>query len=238
MLPALSERGNVLFLILIAVALFAALSYAVSSSNRAGSGNISDQQAQLAADGMFQFAATAQQALTRLQVSGGYQLEEIEYSRTAGIRNGACTTSVCRLYHPQGGGLIDYKPPRYAWRDPNSTWADNYVILLMAVEGVGSSAPEIIALTQGLQLSVCENINKRMGITGIPAGITYLGTFQHLGMGVWPTPGQFNVVAGGIGEEPTATELVGKQTFCFCTQATCDITSPSEVLFLNVLAAR
>lgn len=233
------QKGNVLFLILIAVALFAALSYAVSSSNRAGSGNITEQQAQLAADGIFQQAAAAQQALMRMQVSGGYRLEDIEYApSTTLVLNSACASAACRLFHPQGGGLINVKPPRYAWRDPNSIWADKYVIILLSVEGVGTAAPDIVFLTQGLNLSVCENINKRMGISVTPKNITYGGTFQALSFAPWATPGQFDAATASLGEEPSGSDIVGKQSFCYCDDATCDLSYAPQVIFANVLVAR
>ena len=50
------EEGNVLFLILIAVVLFAALSYAVTSSTRSGGGSVSKDKAKSYAAAIVQHA--------------------------------------------------------------------------------------------------------------------------------------------------------------------------------------
>lgn len=58
-----SERGNILFMILIAVALFAALSYAVTSSSRGGSKGIGEERARLLASRIVQYGTSIEQAV-------------------------------------------------------------------------------------------------------------------------------------------------------------------------------
>ena len=65
-----NNSGNVLFLILIAVALFAALSYAVTNSGRTGGGQaLSRDQAKIKASELLQYASYIQQTMTRLSYS-------------------------------------------------------------------------------------------------------------------------------------------------------------------------
>ena len=63
-----SEHGNVLFLILIAVALFAALSYVVTQSSRSGSGNIGKEDAKLAAAEILNYVTSVQTAVQTLML--------------------------------------------------------------------------------------------------------------------------------------------------------------------------
>jgi hypothetical protein len=58
-----SRSGNVLFLILIAVALFAALSYAVTSSSRSSGAQIGADQARIMAAEIRQYASSIEQAI-------------------------------------------------------------------------------------------------------------------------------------------------------------------------------
>ena len=70
MLTRKNEKGNVLFLILIAVVLFAALSYAVSQSNQT-SGDISSEEAELAAAEIINYFAAIQGEAQRLNLVHG-----------------------------------------------------------------------------------------------------------------------------------------------------------------------
>ena len=63
------SRGNILFLILIGVALFGALAYAVTQGSRGGGkGDISDEQADIAASQAIQMADDIATAVSRLQI--------------------------------------------------------------------------------------------------------------------------------------------------------------------------
>ena len=76
-----SQRGNALFLILIAVALFAALSYAVTNSGRGGSG-IDKEQAEIAAAQILQYISSIDTAIQRMRVINGCGESEFNFETT------------------------------------------------------------------------------------------------------------------------------------------------------------
>lgn len=104
------SSGNVLFLILIAVALFAALSYAVTQSTRSGGGNVSKEKMDLAFNEMQSVVVAHRTALQRMFMNG-VDINSIDASdpkATFSSANAACTSDACKLYNPNGGGLSWY----------------------------------------------------------------------------------------------------------------------------------
>lgn len=108
-----SERGSVLFFILIGVALFAALSYAVTSSLRDSGGGAktaaNEEKMSLA---LTELRTTVVETRTAIQmiVSNGYAVDEIDaYTDSEPdqyrYNNSLCTSDKCKLYKPEGGGI-------------------------------------------------------------------------------------------------------------------------------------
>jgi hypothetical protein len=110
------ENGNILFLILIAVALFAALSYAVTSTSRSGEGGISADKAKLAATELMQYATQMSQAVNRLRVINGCTPTQISFERdpfdgsdTQYLNPNAPSDKRCHVFHSKGGGMYEKK---------------------------------------------------------------------------------------------------------------------------------
>ena len=76
-----SEKGNVLFLILIAVVLFGALSYAVTNSMRTGSSTTEKEQAKLDQAEIDSYTAALNQGKMRLELING--CKTIDYTPPA-----------------------------------------------------------------------------------------------------------------------------------------------------------
>lgn len=98
------QRGNILFLILLAVVLFAALSYAVTSSMRGDGKNASGEKAQLDQAVMDNYTAAVNAGTLRLQMRG---CSTIDYTPPSGW---ASESHNCQLFHPDGAGVtyIDF----------------------------------------------------------------------------------------------------------------------------------
>lgn len=100
------RQGNVLFLILLAVALFAALSYAVTQAGRSGGKNISDEQADLdqAVDENCEVSVNI--AIDRLKLINGCRDDDISYELPDGTNENANNPSdtSCFVFHPAGAG--------------------------------------------------------------------------------------------------------------------------------------
>ena len=234
------QRGNVFFLILVAIALFAALSATVVKSGKGGK-MMSPEKAKIHASAIIQYSAAIEAAVRRMQMSNDCADEDISFYK-AGVTNASYLHSPaeddkCRVYESEGGG-IEYSPPNADWFTEPSyatiSWGW-HVDANHCFKQVGSYAPTCVPAAIdlnvnliGLRKDVCMAINDRLGVTN-PNGAP-------------PTDGNsasgyFNGVYGPSGwiEMSDTAELTGKKAFCMQ-----DIGGFSDQLymFMHVLIAR
>lgn len=109
-----AEQGTALFLILIAVALFAALSYAVTQSSR-GSGSVDKELAYLRSSEIVQYGGMIQSAITRLKLANGCLDTQISFEnpRDPGmyVNPSAPANKSCHVFDPAGGNVPWKTPP-------------------------------------------------------------------------------------------------------------------------------
>lgn len=151
------ERGNVLFLILVAVILFGALAYAVSRSN-IGSGSVSDERAQVSFGKGADILNNASTLMTRLN------LRSCDLSTMPATSAGAAPGNAnCAFYGNHGGGF-SYTSNDLAETQPIMR------ITRIAVPNIGSAAEDVVGnlfLIDAAfnQKPVCNLINQKNGIT-------------------------------------------------------------------------
>lgn len=176
-----SEKGNVLFLILIAVALFAALSYVVTQSTRSGGGSTEREKNILSSAQMTQYPTGLRTAILRM-ILNGTAIENVKFNMP-GQFGSISTTSL--VFHPQGGGATyQDAPAELSAAATPLTWTYN---ANFEVPGIGMDGPggnDVIAFLPGVSAAVCRMVNEELGIqlTGVtqttpgipdaPAGVT------------------------------------------------------------------
>lgn len=231
-----SERGNVLFLILIAVALFAALSYAVTQSTRSGGGDASKETGIINASQILQVPASYRTAVQRMVISQNIDGSQIVSSPPTDFSSMSANMLARDVYYPSGGGMPYPIPPKDLM-DPTlgGVWALNSENEVKGIgTGSGTTTPtidtvELMALLPGLKKSVCESINKKLGITGMP--VSAVDAY----MVASADPGSYmeNGGVGVIGSGSTDTQLIGKPEGCL--QSSSD---PNLYIFYAVVQER
>src|SRR5262249_24053751 len=102
------SQGNALFLILIAVALFAALAYAVTQSGRGGSGSVDKERAQIAATNLMNNTAGVRAATNRLSITGAMPMFNtdtfVSNDGTIALPMGTPADPSNYIFDVQGGG--------------------------------------------------------------------------------------------------------------------------------------
>ncbi len=204
-----SQRGNALFLILIAVILFAALSYAITQSNRSG-GDSSRESNLIASTTVTEYPNAVITGINRLLLHGA-AITDLDYTppSDATFNNAPVTYKV---FHPQGGGV--------AWQnvDPNTVTLDaNGVpegawvfVQNKIVNGIGTGLPEQIAVLTHVRKGICEQIDKELiGTTTIPV--------LTIDEGNLTTPGMDNLDDAVIASDPPPGGLLGYHALCVKT---------------------
>ena len=162
---AKQQNGNVLFLILIAVALFAALSYAVTQSTRTG-GNSDRETNLLNSAQLTSYPNSIKTAVLRMIIDGA-DITNIQFNDPSDI--GSVTSNALAVFHPDGGGGVYQEAPADLMASATPTaWVFNMNFEIPEI-GVSTASSiggnELIAFLPGITLSVCQRINLEAGIT-------------------------------------------------------------------------
>lgn len=167
----MSESGNVLVYVLIAVVLFAALSFTLSrQTDSTEAGALEENRAELYATELITYAANAKEAFDKMAFSGAY-IEDIDFTLPSDPTFNTAPT-IKKIFHPDGGGLnlaalpdkvgvagvTDPVPGWYLGRFNNVEWT-----------GTDAAATDIVLTAYGINPAVCGFINQNItGNTAIP----------------------------------------------------------------------
>ena len=168
-----NERGNVLFLVLIAVALFAALSFAVTQSTQSGGGDVSGETNSVNSSQIIHFTTDVNVSIARMLINR-QDVDKLEFNKPVDFAK--CTPGFGRcVFHPQGGGIVYAPAPGNVMASTNEAdWifnGENEVNLLGTSTGDDTSSPstaDLIAFLPGVSQNICASINGKLGISGIP----------------------------------------------------------------------
>lgn len=240
---AQKQAGNVLFIILLGIALFAALSYAATQGLRGGGAKMTDETARLQASEYIQYSAKVKDAVRALRINGCLDTQigfdnsvwtTTDGSDVQGPNHNGNTPSgnTCRVFAPGDGGITPVIFP-HSGVTGLTVWnviSGHGKIIRAHIDGIGTSNEDMVLVFYFIPREVCIAINNMLGITN-PNGAPPRDDAdpEHL------YSGDFDNTSGTIGDhEPS---LSGKQTFC--TEWRSDNDFPGfNYHFYQVLVAR
>ena len=186
------ESGNVLFYIFIAIAMIAALSFAVSDGSNTTSGQITDEKAKLTASEIIAYGDVLANAVGQLRLRGCTETEiSFENNQISGYENpSAPADETCNVFSINGGGVNFETLPEDVLDTSlfstniatNGYW---YFDANHCIKNIGSdsntcleSEIELLAAVLHLQKNVCVAINNLIGIEN-PSGNPPIDASSH-----------------------------------------------------------
>lgn len=182
------ERGNALFLILIAVVLFAALSFAITQSNRSGA-NSNRETSLVSSTTVTQYSSAVRTGVMRMMLRRNLAPTALLFIPPTEATYGGADAAQ-EVFHPDGGGVS------FSTVDPNTVTtvttavaitnpfrAGNwYYINNKGVEDVGTATGDLVAILDGVTRPVCERINEQIsGNIAIPTAAENLASILGAG---------------------------------------------------------
>ncbi len=188
-----SQSGNAFFLILIGVALFGALSYTVSSTNRTSGNSISKEKARANAAQIIQLATAMRININRIKSVNGCTDSTLDLSNTVYTRiNGSLLNAgnatapadeSCHVFSSKGGNVLPVYPVASALDldhpdlvSPTAWRAGAMTFNVGQMLGVGSDGPAGTESANDLYIrqvyltkDTCIAVNDIMGVTN-PGG--------------------------------------------------------------------
>lgn len=163
-----NQSGNVLFYILIAVALLAALSYAVAQGGRSSLSGLTDEKSRLFAGEILEYADSLSNAVSQIKLRGYTEAQvSFENSIVSGYANANCSEDFCKVFALDGGG-VNYMAPKMDWLDSGSSgqlrYGELYIHAQSHVVDVGTSDDDLVLFIPYLKKELCIAINDLLGI--------------------------------------------------------------------------
>lgn len=168
-----TERGNVLFLILIAVALFAALSYAVTQSTRSGGGDAGRETSLVNSAAITQYPASIKTSIVRMIVSNGVTVDNLTFDDPSLFTANLTTPALqaANVFHPSGGGANYSQAPNAVMANNlPGTWVFNAQnrVWNIGTDTTSTAGVDIVAILPSVTQAICERIHSQLGLGAVP----------------------------------------------------------------------
>lgn len=206
--------------VLIAVALFAALSFTVGRMIREGGNtDISDEVSNLTSSELIQFGTAVKNAVRNAQIDGCADTDiSFESVLNSGYTNTNNPPDECRIFDPDGQNI--------SWQEPSPKANDGSTWIFMGNtenEDVGSAGdPELAMFLPRVNRAICRRINESNGLSEGPLeGLNSLTIDEFTGS---------YSVDNSLGI--TTAEHGGERSFCF------EEGSTGDFYYINILISR
>lgn len=171
-----TSRGNVLFIILIAVSLFAALSYVVSDSFRGNTNTITSEQARVDAGELLRSMQSIKEGYDYLWNQQGCSMDDISFQSLNGDIGSVTFTdesddgpTECEIFNPLGAG-ISFPTKLAEYQDTTAAgtatgkflfwFAGNEPAGAYGVDSLGTTSNDHMVWLQAVRQQICVNVNK------------------------------------------------------------------------------
>ncbi len=214
-----SQNGNVLFLILIAVVLFAALSYAVSLTMRGTGGNATQESAQVSAARLLNYAGSLQAGVMRLMTINGVGITDLNFSNDIWKNSngtpvmgamGNPQNPKLYVFHPGGGNLAAQTFADISSCPCGDPLPGHSRLSWVNVEGNGTNTADPMLFIYSITDDVCQALNKQLGI--VYSGTRPLLDLNSQGfLGTTAPPS----ISQPSGSAASKAAIKGRSAFCF-----------------------
>jgi len=212
----INQSGNVFVIILVGIALFGALGFTFSKSANKGTGNLTKQQAKIAAQDILNYASLMEGAVDRVRRNGCSETEiSFENDVIDGYTNpNAPSDKSCHIFNSHGG-KITYAEPNSNWLNPNNNTEIGYSEFRFIAENTifglhDNTKDTLLLILPWIKKSICEEINFQIfsdsTISEDAANFFYLNNRKSIGV--------FDSAFGGIDLNANPT-FGGKPSACF-----------------------
>lgn len=171
-----SEKGNVFIFVILGVALFATLAFTISRSMRSETAtDMSKREIELAVADILTYTQKLERAVSRLQRRSVSESDISFHASNWGHNNYEhAQPDKHKIFHPEGGavswrspadGVNDGSP----WLFTGETCIVNIGTGVAGCEGdTDSTNEELLAVLPRVTKGLCDELNRKLGIAGIP----------------------------------------------------------------------
>jgi hypothetical protein len=237
--PNISESGNALWFILVAIVLLGALTILLSRSGTSVNQTGDVEQSRLRAGQIMRTAKAIEAAIDQMKLRGVSE-SELSFENDVTVTdyaNADCTVDECKIFAAGGGGQ-NYAAPPVGASTSDAEWiftGGNNIGTAAYPVGttIAGTGNDIIMLLADASPEMCAQVNKDLGIgTG--------GTLpeDETGLDLTPFTGTFGTSLVTIDGDPAPFELDGHPAGCFNDNKGTPATGDDTIYFYYVVLAR
>ena len=222
--PKNPQSGSIFIWIFVMIALFAALSFALTQGLRGGASTFTTQEAKIAAQEILDYGRVVRDGFRAMRIDG-IPLREIDIRMQTlntldgnpyPISNNNCVVTSCQLFNNAGGKI----PERQFYEVgviPNwwgGGWAHpgGVVFSMINISGIGTTASDVVMHIMRINETVCHAVNTLNNISTWPTIEDVTGeNFYTFGWAVDASLAATDAWTVGL----DYTELANKTAFCW-----------------------